>query len=40
VETTHLHHERNAHAHEAKLGGEKGGSNTKIEVGWQEGREN
>jgi hypothetical protein len=38
--TTQLRHERNAHAHEAKLGCEKGGSNTETEVGWQEGCEN
>jgi hypothetical protein len=35
-----LHHERNAHAHEAKLGCEKGSSNTETEIGRQESSEN
>jgi hypothetical protein len=39
-ETTHLRHERDTHAQEAKLGCEKGGSNKETEVGWQEGCEN
>src|ERR1700751_3738678 len=29
-------HERDTHAHEAKLGCEKGSSKTETEVGWQE----
>ena len=40
METPHLRHERDTHAHEAKLGCEKGGSNKETEVSWQEGCEN
>jgi hypothetical protein len=35
-----LHHARNPHAHEAKLGCEKGSSNTETEVDRQESSEN
>jgi hypothetical protein len=36
VRDEELRHERNAHAYKAKLGCEKGSSNTETEVGWQE----
>src|ERR1700682_483692 len=35
----YIGHERNLHHHKTRLGSEKSSSNTKIESGWQEGRE-